>query len=474
MLKNIMWKFAERSAAQIVSLAVSIIIARILSPDDYGIIALVMVMITMLNVFVDSGLGIALVQKNKADNIDFSTVFFTNMFLCVCLYIGIFFLAPYIAVFYGNYILSDVIRFLGFSVVIFGLRNVQQAYVARNMMFKKFFYSTLGGTIVAALVGVILAYDGYGIWALVLQQIINTFIGTVILWFTVDWRPEWVFSFSRLKILFDYGWKLLISALLDTGYGQLRQLIIGKIYSPSDLAFYNRGEQFPQVVVNNINNSIDSVLLPTMSKVKDDVVVIRDMTRNSIKLSVFIMAPIMLGLAAISDNLVTVLLTDKWLDCVPYFKVFCVVYMFYPIHTANLNAIKAMGRSDLFLKLEIMKKIVGIASILISMQISVWAICLSNLVISFLSQMINSWPNGMLLKYDYCSQIRDVLPSILLGGIMYFVVCSINLFSLSIYLKLLLQVLIGFCFYIFCAKIFRFYGYLYLSDRVHGILAKFK
>ena len=158
-----------------------------------------------------------------------------------------------------------MIRFLGFSVVIFGLRNVQQAYVARNMMFKKFFYSTLGGTIVAALVGVILAYDGYGIWALVFQQIINTFIGTIILWFTVDWRPEWVFSFSRLKVLFDYGWKLLISALLDTGYGQLRQLIIGKIYSPSDLAFYNRGEQFPQVVVNNINNSIDSVLLPMMS-----------------------------------------------------------------------------------------------------------------------------------------------------------------------------------------------------------------
>ena len=331
---NFIWRFAERCGAQLVSFIVSIVLARILVPEDYGTIALVTVFTAILQVFVDSGLGTALIQKKEADDLDFSSVFYFNLVVCVILYIGMFVASPYIAAFYGDDTLTPIIRVLSLTIIISGVKGIQQAYVSRNMLFKRFFFSTIGGTIFSAILGISMAYAGFGVWALVVQQLSNTAIDTLILWITVKWRPKKLFSWSRLKVLLSFGWKLLVSSLLDTGYNNLRNLIIGKMYSSADLAFYNQGDKFPKVIVTNINTSIDSVLLPTMSNVQDDKERVKQMTRRAIKTSTYVMAPLMMGLAFCAEPIVSLVLTDKWLPCVPFLRIFCITYMFWPVHTA--------------------------------------------------------------------------------------------------------------------------------------------
>ena len=412
------WRFAERSGAQGVAFLVSIVLARILVPEDYGTIALIGVFTAILNVFVDCGLGNALIQKRDADDCDFSSVFYFNLFMCSVLYMVMFFFAPYIAVFYNKPELVLIIRVLSLTLIISGLKNVQQAYVSRNMMFRRFFFATLGGTIGAAFVGIMMALYGFGVWALVIQQLFNVTVDAIILWFTVKWRPKKIFSLERLKGLFSFGWKLLVSSVLDTFYRELRQLIIGKKYSSQDLAYYNQGQKIPNLVVMNINTSIDSVLLPAMSNVQDDVVKVGSMTRRAIKISTYIMAPCMMGIAFLAPSLVRLILTDKWLSCVSFLRIFCITYMFYPVHTANLNAIRALGRSDIFLKLEIQKKAVDLVLLLSSMWFGVMAMAYSLLISSVLCQLINSWPNKSLLHYGYLQQIKDILPAISIAILM--------------------------------------------------------
>lgn len=461
---NLIWRFAERCGAQGVKLLVELVLARILLPEDYGLIALVTVFIQILNVFVDSGLGNALIQKKNADDLDFSTVFYFNIVWCLVLYGLLFVVAPIFASLYGKTELTIVLRVLGLQVIISGIKNVQQAYVSRTMQFKRFFYATLTGTLGAAVVGIFMAYQGFGVWALVCQQLFNVLVDTVVLWITVKWRPKKLFSFARLKALFSYGWKLLASSLLDTVYGEIRQLVIGKLYSSSDLAFYNRGKQFPNLIVTNINTSIDSVLLPTMSKEQDNKERVKKMTRRSIQVSTYIMAPLMIGLACCADKVVTLILTTKWLPCVFFLHIFCITYMFYPIHTANLNAIKAMGRSDLFLKLEITKKVVGIVLLLSTMFISVEAMAYSLLISALTSMIINSWPNKKLLNYSFFDQIKDIVPSIILALIMGFGVYFIGLMSLSTILLLIIQVVCGALIYLVGSAALKLEPFEYLKS----------
>lgn len=395
---NFIWRFAERCGAQLVTFIVSIVLARLLMPEDYGTIALVTVFTAIMQVFVDSGLSTALIQKKDADNLDFSSVFYFNFAVCIILYLIMFFAAPHIAAFYKMPELTPVVRVISLTIVISGVKGVQQSYVSRNMLFKRFFYATLGGTILSAFLGIAMAHLGFGVWAIVAQQLSNTAIDTLILWITVKWRPKLMFSWDRLKGLLGFGWKMLCSALLDTIYNNLRSLLIGKIYSSADLAYYNEGKKFPNLIVTNINTSIDSVLLPAMSKEQDDKDRVKNMTRRSITVSCYVMAPLMIGLACCASNVVTIVLTEKWLPCVFYLQIFCITYMFYPIHTANLNAIKAMGRSDLFLKMEIWKKAVGMVLLLSTMFISVKAMAYSLLISTLASMIINSWPNKKLLN----------------------------------------------------------------------------
>lgn len=461
---NLIWRFLERTGAQAVSLIVSIVLARILSPSDYGTIALITVFINILNVFVDSGLGSALIQKKDADNLDFSTVFYTNVAFCVVLYLAMFFSSPLIAKFYNISELTSLIRVLSITILISGVKNIQQSYVSRTLQFRKFFFATLVGTIVAAVLGIWMAYHGAGVWALVTQQLTNLTIDTIILWITVKWRPNFVFSFHRLKGLFSYGWKLLVSSLLETVYNNLRNLIIGKKYSSEDLAFYSKGEFFPKAIVGNITNTIDSVLLPAMSAEQDDVERIKLMTRRAIKTSTFCIAPLMMGLAGCAENIVKLLLTDKWLFCVPYLRIFCISYMFWPIHTSNLNAIKAVGRSDLFLILEISKKIVGLVVLLSTMWWGVMFMAYTLLFTSFSSQIINSWPNKKLLSYGYLEQLKDILPGILLAVFMSVAVYFVKFIPVAYWLQLIIQIALGAAIYVAGAKIFKLESFTYLTE----------
>lgn len=469
-ISNFIWRFAERVGAQLVAFIVSIVLARILDPDAYGVVALITVITVIMQVFVDSGLGNALIQKKDADNLDFSTVFYTNIVFCLILYMCLYFSAPFIADFYKDTALTPYIRVLGLTVLISGIKNVQQAYVSRHMLFKKFFFSTLGGTIIAGIVGIIMAVRGAGVWALIAQQVINLAMDTLILWITVRWRPECKFSFERLKGLFGFGWKLLASALLDTIYTNIRQLIIGKMYSSADLAQYNRGRQFPNLIVQNVNTSIDSVLLPAMSNAQDDKNHVRDMTRRSIKMSTYIMAPIMMGLAFIGEPLISLVLTDKWLPCVPFMRIFCITFMFYPIHTANLNAIKAMGRSDLFLKLEIYKKVIGVLALLSTMWISVEAMAYSLLLTSFTNQIINSWPNKKLLGYSYGQQIKDILPGVMLAVVMGCCIYPIQYLKLNNIVILCIQIPLGAIIYVVGSIVFKVESFTYLFEIIKSFI----
>lgn len=340
------------------------------------------------------------------------------------------------------------------------------------MLFKRFFFATLGGTIFSAFLGIGMAYAGCGVWSIVAQQLSNTAIDTLILWVTVKWRPKKLFSWKRLKGLLSYGWKLLISSLLDTVYNNLRNLIIGKIYTSADLAYYNQGDKFPKVIVTNINASIDSVLLPSMAGEQDHRDRVKSMTRRAIKTSTYIMAPLMMGLMFCAEPVVKLLLTDKWLPCVPYLRIFCFTYMFWPIHTANLNAIKAMGRSDLFLKLEIVKKIMGLTLLLLTMRISVMAMAYSLIVSGICSQVINSWPNWKLLNYNYFEQLRDILPSIIIALIMGIIVYFVGFLRLPTIVILLIQVLTGAAIYIGVSALLHLEEFEYLFEMVKSFLKR--
>lgn len=469
-ISNFIWRFAERCGAQLVTFIVSIVLARILDPEDYGTIALVTVFTTILQVFVDSGLGTALIQKKNADDLDFSSVFYFNFVVCLVLYAAMFMAAPVIAKFYGDVTLTPIIRVISLTIVISGVKGIQQAYVSKNMLFKRFFFSTIGGTIFSAFIGIGLAKAGYGVWALVAQQLSNATVDTVILWITVRWRPRKNFSWERLKGLLSFGWKLLVSSLLDTCYNNLRNLIIGKMYSPSDLAFYNQGDKFPKLIVTNINTSIDSVLLPTMSSAQDDRERVKNMTRRAIKTSTYVMAPLMMGLAFCATPIVKLVLTDKWLPCVPFLRIFCITYMFWPVHTANLNAINAMGRSDWFLRLEIIKKIMGMAILLSTMWFGVMAMAYSLLLSSVLSQIINSWPNRKLLGYGYLEQVRDFAPGILLAVAMGICVYLIGYISLPTIVTLGIQILAGATFYIGISAILKLEEFEYLLGMIKSFL----
>lgn len=464
------WRFAERIAAQGVSFIVQLVLARILMPSDYGTVALIVVITNILQVFVDSGMGNALIQKQNADEIDFSTAFYFNVAVCVIVYSLLFIASPIIANFYNKPEMLPMLRVAGITILISGLKNIQQAYVSRNLIFKKFFFSTIIGTLISAVVGIYMALKGFGAWALIAQTLTNTTIDTFVLWITVKWRPVLAFSFTKFKELFKFGWKLLVSSLLDTVYSNLRQLIIGKMYTSSELAYYNRGKQFPELATVNIDTSINSVLLPAMSRSQDDKVELKKMTRRAIRISSYIMWPVMIGLMATANSLVSLILTDKWLPLVPYMRIFCLSFAIWPIHTTNLNAINAMGRSDIFLKLEIVKKIIGMIVLVATMWfgplIMAWSMCFTG----FISMFINSYPNRKLMDYKYGEQIKDIIPDIILSSIMGVIVYSVEFLHLPTIVTLLVQILLGIVIYIALSKLTKNESF----DYIYSYFVKFK
>ena len=461
-VSNLIWRFFERCGAQLVSFAVSIVLARILEPSLYAPVSKVMVITTILMVFVDSGMANALIQKKDPDDLDFSSVFYFNVCFCLLLYALLFLAAPLIAALYRSPELTPLVRVLGLTVVVAGVKNVQQAYVSKTLQFKRFFFATLGGTLFSAALGITMALRGFGVWALAAQQLSNVTVNTVILWFTVGWRPKRMFSLQRLKGLLGYGSKLLGASLLDTVYLQLYPLIIGLRYADAELAFFERGRNWPNLVVENINYSIDSVLLPVMASRQERREQVREMTRRAIKTSSYVMMPLMAGLAVCAEPLVRLLMTEKWLPAVPFLQVFCVVYAFYPLHTANLNAIKALGRSDVFLKLELAKKLLETLILLFTMRYGVFAMALGQLCSGLAAQLINAWPNRKLLDYAYLQQLRDMAPALLLSLAMAALVYAVRLLGLGDFLTLLLQIPLGAAVYVAGSALLRIDSFQYM------------
>lgn len=466
MLAGLSWKFAERVGAQLVGFIISLCLAQVLDPTDYGLLSLITIFVALANVFVTSGFGTALMQKKNADELDFSSIFYFQIAMSVVLYIALFFSAPAIAGFYENEQLIAILRVYGIFLIISGVNNVQHAFVSKTLQFKRFFLSTLIGTVVSGGVGIAMAYNGYGVWALVAQQIINALMNTVVLWFTVKWRPILKFSIYRVKGLFSFGWKLLLSSLIDVGYTNLYGLLIGKIYNPESLGLYTRGNQFPSLIVNNLNGPIQSVLLPSLSTVQDNQGRAKSMVRRSIKTSTYIIFPLLMGMAAVATPMVHILLPEHWWDCIPFVRISCITMAFWPIHTTNLQSINALGRSDIFLKLEIIKKVIGLLVLFVTIPFGLYAMVIGRAISSFFSSFINAAPNKKLLNYSYLEQVKDMAPSILLSLVMGAFVLSIEFLNLNMYLTLGIQVLVGMAVYIGLSKLFKLEAFTYLFSLV--------
>lgn len=467
---SLIWKLMERSGTQGIQFVVQIILARLLLPSDYGMIALVMIFILLANVLIQKGFNTSLVQKKDADEVDFSSVLYLSLFASGLLIILLFFMSPYIASFYREPRLVLILRVLSLTMFFGAFNSIQNAYVIKHMMFKKLFFSSLGAILISGLVGIVAALAGLGVWALVFQQLTNQLMITCILWFTVKWRPRLVFSLKAVKSLFSFGWKLLASSLLNELYVNLRTLIIGRVFSPTILGFYNRGQQFPHFIVTNIDGSIQAVMLPTLSAHQDDIERVRGMVRRSIVTSSFIMFPMMVGLAVVAEPLVKLLLTEKWLPAVPFLQLFCVQYAIMPIHTANLQAINALGRSDIFLKLEVIKKIIGVTIIFVTLPFGIYALAIGSVIGDLLGSFINAYPNKKLLDYSYLDQLKDISPSVLLSFGMGVAVYMVQFIALPSGPILLLQIIIGVSFYIGCAHAIRLESFNYLKTTIFELI----
>lgn len=472
-LSGLIWTFGERILAQGVSFVLSIILARILMPNEYGIIAMVMVFINIANVFTSTGFGESLVQKKNADELDFSTVFYCTLGMSVVIYIILFTCAPYIAKFYHTKEIVLVLRILSLKIIMSSIATVQHAYVQKQMMFKKFFFSTLGGTVISGVLGIMLAYAGAGVWALVVQYLINTIIDIMVLFITVPWHPKFLFSLKRAKCLMNFGWKLVLANLINAVYNELRSLIIGHSYSSAALAYYNKGNQIPALAITNIDTAIGTVVFPAMSETEGKER-LKAIGRRAMKTTSYIILPIMIGLIIVSRPLILLLLTEKWENSIIFMQILCLYWMTQPIQTTNWQIIKAVGRSDLCLKLECLKKSIGIIMILVSMQFGVTAIAISAALFGFVSMVINILPNKKLINYSIKEQLLDIMPSFFASLVMGVVVYTISFIKMPTVVLLIIQVILGICTYLTISYIFKIDSFSYMLSMIQGKLEKNK
>lgn len=452
----------ERGGAYGIQFIVMIVLARLLLPEDFGLIVIVTTFITIAGVFFQVGFTTALIQKKNADEVDFSSVFYLNLVVASILYTLIFFISPYIAEFYEEYQLISIFRVLSIMLFLGAINSIQNALISRTMQFKKLFFSSLWAVVISGGIGVALAYANFGVWALVFQSLTSQLLITVILWFTVSWRPKMLFSMKRITEIFPFSWKLLVSGFIATLCINLQSLIVGKMFSQAMLGFYNRGDQLPKLLATNIDGSIQSVVFPTLSSYQDDKQRMKEIVRRSIVTSSFIIFPLMVGLAVIAEPLVIILFTEKWLPAVPFVQIFCASYALWPIHTVNLQSINALGRSDIFLKLEIIKSIIGLIILGISLQFGIYMMAVGVFVSGVISTVINSYPNFKLLDYSFREQLKDILPSLLLALIMGSVVYPINWFGMAAFLTIIIQITIGVVLYVALAKLYKLECFMYL------------
>lgn len=468
-LTGFAWRFSERVLSQLVSFIVSVVIARILLPEEYGVVALTLIFINLLDVFVSNGIGTSIIQKKEVDTLDINTMFVGGTTLSLFLYAILFLLSPYIADFYEDSQLCLILQIMGLRLPISAFNSIQQAIVSRQLRFKKFFYSTLLGTVISGFVGVWLAYEGYGVWALVVQYLLNIIVNTITLNLIVRWIPKIQFSYERFSGMFSFAWKLMCTGFIGTFFNQLQNFVIGSRFTATDLAFYYKGGHIPIMIATNISNTLDGVLFPIMSKLQDN----REQVKKSLGLSMrsasLVVFPLMMVSLSMADNIILVLLTEKWMACVPYMRLICIMQCFMILNTANLQAIKAIGRSDITLKLEFVKKPIFVVFLLISMQFSPIMVALAMTIYSFIALLINSYPNKKLLNYGYVEQIKDVLPNFMLSVLTALFVYIVGLIIENIYLCLLAQIVVAiFVFAVLC-YLTKSQSFIYVYNSIKGL-----
>ncbi len=463
---NLLWKLLERFGVQGVQFVLQIILARILAPEDYGVLSLMIIFTTLANVFIQNGFNTSLIQNKDVTEEDYSSVFWVSLGIAILLYGVFFFAAPFITEFYLMPEMTLPFRVLSLMLIPGALNSVQVAKVSREMNFKKVFYSNIAAIVISGIAGVIIAKKGGGIWALVIQNLLTVTVAAIVMLFTVKWRPQLVLNINRVKALFAYGWKLLASALIDTLYQNLNSMVIGKKYNADMLGYYNRGHQFPNFMISAVNGAVQSVLLPVLSQKQDSRENVKKIMRNSLLISFYIVCPMMSGLAAVAEPMVTLVLTEKWLPCVPYLQIFCLSFAFWPVHTSNLQAINAIGRSDVFLKLEVIKKCYGLLALLIAVFCfdSPIAIAMTSVVVSIIGIFVNAFPNKKLIGYSFCEQMRDIAPLIVMSAVMFLCVYAVGMIEASDIIIVALQITAGIAVYVIMSVVFKPQAYKIISE----------
>lgn len=459
-LKSFFWKFFEKCSVQIVTFVITIILARILRPEDYGLVAIMMIFINLLNVVVDGGFSTALIQKKDADELDFSTVLYGSLSIALVLYVLLFLVSSKIAVFYGEPEIAKMIKILGLIIFPSSINAVQKAYVSKFMFFNKMFYCSLASVIVSGVIGIVLALKSYGVWALLWQSILNQVIITILLFVILQWKPILSFSLFRFKRLFDYGWKIFLSNFIIAIYEDIRGLFIGKVYQPEVLAYFERGKQFPSLIMANINTSVQTILFPTFADVQDDLLKVKNMMRTATQITCFFVFPLLIFLFVVADSLVLVLLGEKWIQTVPFVRIFSIALILMPIQSSNMIAIKSLGYSNIILKIEIFKKIIETIILIFTFQYNVYYVALGIVLYNFICIFINLSPNRKLLNYTIANQIKDILPSFLISLSMGGLISVLNfILSPSLFL-LILQTISALIIYFIINKYLKVSSYL--------------
>lgn len=472
--------YAGQILGQVVGLVVSIILARLLMPDDYGVIAVVMIFLNIANVFITDGFGNALIQKKEISSIDYSTVHNFSVVFSLLMYIGLFFFSPLIADFFNMPVLVGVIRVLSLQLPFNAITSVQQAYISRNMLFHLQLISSLIASIISAVCGITMAVKGYGVWALVGQYMVNAVFLVIIQQLLIKQRFGYHFSFPIFKELFSYGWKLLVTQLIDKTFNEVRGMAIGKMFTRADLAFYQKGQTYPQMIMSNIDSSMSRVIFPVISRSQDDFSEVRRLVSKTVQLSCYVVIPFLVVFYAISDKLVLILLTEKWMPCVLYIKIFCVYYAFTPIKSAKYQAIKAIGRTDVSLWCEIIQKIFGAIILVYTIFVlrTVEAIAYGNWAFAIITVLITAIVCKKYINLSYIQQLKDISHSFLMMVLMYIPLYAISLLHIGLYWELFTQVIVALFVFVFVSKIFHFDEYFQIKntikDFVHTIKHKNK
>ena len=473
-ISGVIWKAMESGGNQLVRLIISIVLARLLDPVNYTTLAIVLIFINLADVFVKRGFSTSLIQSKEADNVDFSSVLWASLAVAAVLYVILFFTAPWIAAFYKEPVLSPALRVL--SVILFtgAFNSVQNAIITRKMEFKKLCISTLGATFFSGVIGIWMAYAGYGIWALIVNQLLGSVINMVLRWVQDRWMPKFVFSWPRVKTFFGFGWKLMVSALLDAGYNNLSGLVIGKRYIGASLAFYNRGKQYPEMIANNLTSVALAVLFPVYSSKQDDKSRVLGMVRKTNRSTALMVFPMMVGMAMVATLLMRVLLTEKWVPAAPYLQVMAPIFALYPIEAANLQAINAIGRSDIYLKTEIIKKIFGILALAVSVFCfsSPIAIAWSATATAVFSMIVTMIAMRREFSYHMRDQLWDMTPPLLLCIAMAAGVWGVSLIPMGDFASLVAQVVCGIAIYLGLAVLLKLQSFEYLRVSIGDYLHK--